>query len=54
MSTVNFNFVHGHFQCGGELTPKLQFLREVAQELLKNMLEKKMGLGIYHKGLVLY
>ena len=38
VSTINENLAHGHFQNGGELTPTLQFIRELAQELLKNML----------------
>ena len=45
MSTVNFNFAHGHFQCGGELTPKLKFRRELAQDLLKNYAREEDGGG---------
>ena len=35
VSTVNANLAHGHFQNEGELTPTLQFRRELAQELME-------------------
>ena len=35
VSTVNANLAHGHIKNGGEITPKLQFRRELAHDLLK-------------------
>ena len=46
MSTINENLAHGHLQNGGELTPTLQFIRELAQELLKiDAVEEEGGGG---------
>ena len=45
MSTVNSNLDHGHFKNGGELTPTLQFRRELAQELLENDAGEEDGGG---------
>ena len=36
VSTVNANLAHGHFQNGGEITPTLQFWRELAKEMSEN------------------
>ena len=53
VSTINANLAHEHFQKGGKLSPTLKFLRELDQELLKTMLEKKMGVEVDHKGIVM-